>query len=151
MIPLFLPEGMNFNKLLRVLIGITLFSSAYMAEVIRGGLQAIPKGQYEAADSMGLNYWQSMILVILPQALKLVIPGIVNTFIGLFKDTTLVYIVGMFDLLGRVQAATHDASWLGTTIEGYAFAGFVFWAACFGMSRYSMRIERKLETGHKRN
>lgn len=151
MIPLFLPEGMNFNKLLRVLIGITLFSSAYMAEVIRGGLQAIPKGQYEAADSMGLNYWQSMILVILPQALKLVIPGIVNTFIGLFKDTTLVYIVGMFDLLGRVQAATHDSSWLGTTIEGYAFAGFVFWAACFGMSRYSMRIERKLETGHKRN
>lgn len=151
MIPLFLPEGMNFNKLLRVLIGITLFSAAYMAEVIRGGLQAIPKGQYEAADAMGLTYWQSMILVILPQALKLVIPGIVNTFIGLFKDTTLVYIVGMFDLLGRIQAATHDSSWLGTTIEGYAFAGFIFWAICFGMSRYSMTIERKLETGHKRN
>ncbi|RBO86309.1 amino acid ABC transporter permease [Marinomonas aquiplantarum] len=151
MIPLFLPEGMNFNKLLRVLIGITLFSAAYMAEVIRGGLQAIPKGQYEAADAMGLTYWQSMILVILPQALKLVIPGIVNTFIGLFKDTTLVYIVGMFDLLGRIQAATHDANWLGMTIEGYAFAGFIYWAACFGMSRYSMRIERKLETGHKRN
>jgi general L-amino acid transport system permease protein len=151
MIPLFLPDGMNFNKLMRVLIGITLFSAAYMAEVIRGGLQAIPKGQYEAADAMGLTYWQSMILVILPQALKLVIPGIVNTFIGLFKDTTLVYIVGMFDLLGRIQAATHDSSWLGTTIEGYAFAGFIYWAACFGMSRYSMRIERKLETGHKRN
>jgi general L-amino acid transport system permease protein len=151
MIPLFLPEGMNFNKLLRVLIGITLFSSAYMAEVIRGGLQAIPKGQYEAADSMGLNYWQSMILVILPQALKLVIPGIVNTFIGLFKDTTLVYIVGMTDLLGIIQLAKQDPIWLGTAIEGYAFAGFVFWAACFGMSRYSMRIERKLETGHKRN
>ncbi|MCV2402081.1 amino acid ABC transporter permease [Marinomonas sp. C2222] len=151
MIPLFLPEGMNFNKLLRVLIGITLFSAAYMAEVIRGGLQAIPKGQYEAADAMGLTYWQSMILVILPQALKLVIPGIVNTFIGLFKDTTLVYIVGMFDLLGRIQAASHDASWLGTTIEGYAFAGFIYWAICFGMSRYSMAIERKLETGHKRN
>lgn len=151
MIPLFLPDGMNFNKLMRVLIGITLFSAAYMAEVIRGGLQAIPKGQYEAADAMGLTYWQSMILVILPQALKLVIPGIVNTFIGLFKDTTLVYIVGMFDLLGRIQAANHDANWLGTTVEGYAFAGFVYWIICFGMSRYSMAIERKLETGHKRN
>lgn len=151
MIPLFLPEGLNFNKLLRVLIGITLFSAAYMAEVIRGGLQAIPKGQYEAADAMGLTYWQSMILVILPQALKLVIPGIVNTFIGLFKDTTLVYIVGMFDLLGRIQAANHDANWLGTTIEGYAFAGFVYWVCCFGMSRYSMSVERKLDTGHKRN
>jgi general L-amino acid transport system permease protein len=151
MIPLFLPEGLNFDKLMRVIIGITLFSAAYMAEVIRGGLQAIPKGQYEAADAMGLTYWQSMILVILPQALKLVIPGIVNTFIGLFKDTTLVYIVGMFDLLGRIQAATHDSNWLGTSVEGYAFAGFVYWAFCFGMSRYSMAIERKLETGHKRN
>ncbi|MCZ2722675.1 amino acid ABC transporter permease [Marinomonas sp. 15G1-11] len=151
MIPLFLPEGLNFNKLLRILIGITLFSAAYMAEVIRGGLQAIPKGQYEAADAMGLTYWQSMILVILPQALKLVIPGIVNTFIGLFKDTTLVYIVGMFDFLGIIQLANHDANWLGTTVEGYAFAGFVYWAFCFGMSRYSMAIERKLETGHKRN
>lgn len=151
MIPLFLPEGMNFNKLLRVLIGITLFSSAYMAEVIRGGLQAIPKGQYEAADAMGLTYWQSMILVILPQALKLVIPGIVNTFIGLFKDTTLVYIVGMFDLLGRIQAANHDSNWLGTAIEGYAFAAFVYWVFCFSMSRYSMALERKLDTGHKRN
>ncbi|QRV25599.1 amino acid ABC transporter permease [Marinomonas foliarum] len=151
MIPLFLPEGLNFNKLLRVLIGITLFSAAYMAEVVRGGLQAIPKGQYEAADAMGLTYWQSMVLVILPQALKLVIPGIVNSFIALFKDTTLVYIVGMFDFLGRIQAANHDANWLGTTVEGYAFAGFVYWAICFGMSRYSMALERKLETGHKRN
>lgn len=151
MIPLFLPDGLNFNKLLRVLIGITLFSAAYMAEVIRGGLQAIPKGQYEAADAMGLTYWKSMTLVVLPQALKLVIPGIVNTFIGLFKDTTLVYIVGMFDLLGIIQLANHDTKWLGTTIEGYAFAAFIYWAFCFGMSRYSMAIERKLETGHKRN
>ncbi|REG83923.1 amino acid ABC transporter permease [Marinomonas pollencensis] len=151
MIPLFLPEGLNFNKLLRVLIGITLFSSAYMAEVIRGGLQAIPKGQYEAADAMGLTYWQSMVLVILPQALKLVIPGIVNSFISLFKDTTLVYIVGMFDFLGRIQAANHDTNWLGTTVEGYAFAAFVYWIFCFGMSRYSMALERKLDTGHKRN
>ncbi|MEL0612270.1 MAG: amino acid ABC transporter permease [Marinomonas sp.] len=151
MIPLFLPEGLNFNKLLRVLIGITLFSSAYMAEVIRGGLQAIPKGQYEAADAMGLTYWQSMVLVILPQALKLVIPGIVNSFISLFKDTTLVYIVGMFDFLGRIQAANHDTNWLGTTVEGYAFAALVYWIFCFGMSRYSMALERKLDTGHKRN
>lgn len=151
MIPLFLPDGLNFNKLLRVLIGITLFSAAYMAEVIRGGLQAIPKGQYEAADAMGLTYWQSMILVILPQALKLVIPGIVNTFIGLFKDTTLVYIVGMFDLLGMIQLASHSPNWLGTTIEGYAFSGFLYWAICFAMSRYSMAVERRLETGHKRN
>jgi len=151
MIPLFLPDGLNFNKLLRVLIGIVLFSSAYMAEVIRGGLQAIPKGQYEAADAMGLTYWQSMSLIILPQALKLVIPGTVNTFIGLFKDTTLVYIVGMFDFLGRIQAANHDTNWLGTTVEGYVFAAFVYWAFCFGMSRYSMALERKLETGHKRN
>lgn len=151
MIPLFLPDGMNFNKLMRVLIGIALFSSAYMAEVIRGGLQAIPKGQYEAADGMGLTYWQSMVLVILPQALKIVIPGIVNTFIALFKDTTLVYIVGMFDLLGIIQLANHDSKWLGTTVEGYVFAAFVYWIFCFGMSRYSMAIERKLETGHKRN
>ncbi|NLQ17214.1 amino acid ABC transporter permease [Marinomonas sp. M1K-6] len=151
MIPLFLPDGINFNKLLRVLIGIILFSSAYMAEVVRGGLQAIPKGQYEAADAMGLTYWQSMILVVLPQALKLVIPGIVNSFISLFKDTTLVYIVGMFDFLGRIQAANHDSNWLGTTIEGYAFAALIYFIICFGMSRYSMALERKLETGHKRN
>jgi len=151
MIPLFLPDGLNFNKMLRVLIGITLFSAAYMAEVIRGGLQAIPKGQYEAADAMGLTYWQSMLLVILPQALKLVIPGIVNTFIALFKDTTLVYIVGMFDLLGMIQLASHSPKWLGTTIEGYAFSGFLYWIICFSMSRYSMTVERKLETGHKRN
>ncbi|BFM50191.1 amino acid ABC transporter permease [Marinomonas sp. THO17] len=151
MIPLFLPEGMNFNKLLRVLIGITLFSAAYTAEVIRGGLQAIPKGQYEAADAMGLTYWQSMCLIILPQALKLVIPGIVNNFISLFKDTTLVYIVGMIDLLGMIQLAKQDPNWLGTALEGYAFAGFIYWIICFGMSRYSMALERKLDTGHKRN
>jgi His/Glu/Gln/Arg/opine family amino acid ABC transporter permease subunit len=112
MLPLFLPEGVNFDKLLRALIGVALFSSAYMAEVVRGGLQAIPKGQYEAAASMGLGYWQMMRLIILPQALKLVIPGIVNTFIGLFKDTTLVLIIGLFDLLGSVQAATTDPKWV---------------------------------------
>ncbi len=150
MLPLFLPEGVNFDKLLRALIGVGLFSSAYMAEVVRGGLQAIPKGQYEAASSMGLGYWQMMRLIILPQALKLVIPGIVNTFIGLFKDTTLVLIIGLFDLLGSVQAATTDPKWVAMFIEGYIFTAFVFWVFCFSMSRYSMHIERKLHTGHKR-
>lgn len=150
MLPLFLPEGVNFDKLLRALIGVGLFSSAYMAEVVRGGLQAIPKGQYEAASSMGLGYWQMMRLIILPQALKLVIPGIVNTFIGLFKDTTLVLIIGLFDLLGSVQAATTDPKWVAMFIEGYIFTAFVFWIFCFSMSRYSMHIERKLHTGHKR-
>ncbi len=150
MLPLFLPEGVNFDKLLRALIGVALFSSAYMAEVVRGGLQAIPKGQYEAAAAMGLGYWQMMRLIILPQALKLVIPGIVNTFIGLFKDTTLVLIIGLFDLLGSVQAATTDPKWVSMYVEGYVFTAFVFWIFCFSMSRYSMHIERKLHTGHKR-
>jgi general L-amino acid transport system permease protein len=150
MLPLFLPEGVNFDKLLRALIGVGLFSAAYMAEVVRGGLQAIPKGQYEAAAAMGLGYWQMMRLIVLPQALKLVIPGIVNTFIGLFKDTTLVLIIGLFDLLGIVQTATTDPKWLGMAVEGYIFCAFVFWIFCFSMSRYSMFIERKLHTGHKR-
>ncbi len=148
MLPLFLPEGVNFDKLLRALIGIILFASAYMAEVVRSGLQAIPKGQYEAAEALGLNYWQSMYKVILPQALKLVIPGIVNTFIGLFKDTSLVLIIGLFDLLAIIQLAFTDANWLGYAIEGYVFAAFVFWLFCFGMSRYSLSLERKLHTGH---
>ncbi len=150
MFPLFLPEGMNFDKLVRALVGVALFSSAYMAEVVRGGLQAIPKGQYEAAEAMALTFWKSMWLVILPQALKLVIPGIVNTFIGLFKDTTLVLIIGLFDLLGAVQLAATNQRWLGFAVEGYVFAGLGFWVFCFGMSRYSIHIERKLETGHKR-
>jgi general L-amino acid transport system permease protein len=150
MLPLFLPEGMNFNKLLRALVGVSLFSAAYMAEVVRGGLQAIPKGQYEAAQALGLSYWKMMGLIVLPQALRIVIPGIVNTFIGLFKDTTLVLIIGLFDLLGIVQAALTDADWLGFSLEGYVFAGFGFWIFCFAMSRYSMHLERRLHTGHKR-
>ena len=149
MLPLFLPQGVNFDKLLRALVGVVMFSSAYMAEVVRGGLQAIPKGQYEAAHAVGLSYWQMMALIVLPQALRISIPGIVNTFIGLFKDTTLVLIIGLFDLLGIVQAATTDAAWLGLSLEGYVFAGFVFWVFCFAMSRYSMHIERKLNVGHK--
>ncbi len=149
MLPLFLPEGISFDKLLRALIGVALFQSAYMAEVVRGGLQAIPKGQYEAAFALGLGYWRTMGLVILPQALKLVIPGIVNTFIALFKDTTLVLIIGLFDLLGIVQAAATDPNWLGFAVEGYLFAGFGFWIFCFSMSRYSRHLEKKLHTGHK--
>lgn len=152
MLPLFLPDGVTFDKLLRVLIGVTLFSAAYMAEVVRGGLQAIPKGQYEGAMALGLRYWQMMRLIILPQALKMVIPGIVNTFIGLFKDTTLVLIVGMFDLLGQIQFSFTDPSW-STPVQGhtgYLFAAIVFWVFCFGMSRYSIFMENLLYTGHKR-
>ena len=149
MFPLFVPESLSPDKLLRVLVGVILFSSAYMAEVVRGGLQAIPKGQYEAAAALGLNYWKSMILIILPQALKLVIPGIVNTFIGLFKDTTLVLIIGLFDLLGMIQLAGTNPNWLGFTIEGYVFAAFCFFIFCFSMSRYSQYLEEKLNTGHR--
>mgnify|MGYP002007473627 FL=1 len=150
MLPLFLPEGMHFDKLMRALIGVILFQSAYIAEVVRGGLQAIPKGQYEAAAAMGLGYWRMMGLVILPQALKLVIPGIVNVFIALFKDTSLVIIIGLFDLLNSIKQATTDPAWLGMATEGYVFAALIFWIFCFGMSRYSQRLERKLDTGHKR-
>ncbi|TVO76689.1 amino acid ABC transporter permease [Sedimenticola selenatireducens] len=150
MLPLFLPEGTNFDKLLRAMIGIALFQSAYMAEVIRGGLAAIPKGQYEAAEALGLSFWKSMGLIILPQALKLVIPGIVNTFIALFKDTTLVLIIGLFDLLAIIQQAFADPDWLGYSIEGYVFAASIFWIFCFSMSRYSMSLEKKLNTGHAR-
>ncbi len=147
MLPLFLPEGMNFNKLLRALIGIVLFQSAYMAEVVRGGLQGIPRGQYEAADALGLGYWKSMRLIVLPQALKLVIPGIVNTFIALLKDTSLVLIIGLLDLLAIVQAAFTDPDWLGYAVEGYVFAGFVFWLFCFSISQYSRYLERRLSVG----
>ena len=153
MLPLFVPPGTTFDKLLRALIGVALFASAYMAEVVRGGLQAIPKGQYEGADSLGLGYWQKMGLVVMPQALKLVIPGIVNTFIGMFKDTTLVLIISMFDLLGIVkQNISGDPTWATpqTAKTGYIFAAAIFWMFCFGMSRYSQYMERRLDTGHKR-
>ena len=152
MLPLFLPEGTEFNKLLRALIGVALFSAAYMAEVVRGGLQAIPKGQYEGAEALGLPFWRMMNLIILPQALVLVIPGIVNTFIGLFKDTTLVLIIGLFDLLGSVQSSFTDASW-STPVQsmtGYVTAALMFFVFCFGMSRYSMYMEQKLRRGHAR-
>lgn len=151
MFPVFIPEGWEVNKLLRALMGVLLFSSAYMAEVIRGGLQAMPNGQYEAGDSLALSYWQVQRLIILPQALRHVIPGIMNTFIALTKDTTLVYTIGMFDLLGMVQSANADPDWLGFAIEGYVYAGFVFWLICFCMSRYSLRIERSVAVDREKN
>ncbi len=150
MLPLFLPAGMSFDKLLRALIGVSLFQAAYMAEVVRGGLQAIPKGQFEAAAALGLGFWKMMGLIVLPQALKLVIPGIVNTFIALFKDTSLVLIIGLFDLLNMVHNATTNPAWLGFSTEGYVFAAAVYWLFCFGMSRYSQSLEKRLHTGHKR-
>lgn len=152
MLPLFLPTGWTIDNFLRALVGVAIFASAYMAEVIRGGLQAIPKGQTEGSESLGLSYWQTMRLVILPQAIKLVIPGIVNTFIGLFKDTSLVSIIGMFDLLGIVRLNFTDTTWITpvTPITGLIFAGFIFWLFCFGMSRYSAFMERHLDTSHKR-
>lgn len=150
MLPLFVPSEIEFDKLLRALIGIMFFWSAYMAEVVRGGLQAIDKGQNEAGQALGLGYWQRMGLIVLPQALKLVIPGIVNTFIALFKDTSLVLIIGLFDLLAIIRAGLTDTNWLGFATEGYVFAALVFWIFCFSMSRYSQYIERKLHTGHER-
>ncbi|QBK32353.1 amino acid ABC transporter permease [Roseitalea porphyridii] len=151
MLPLFLPEGVTFDKLLRALIGVALFSSAYMAEVVRGGLQALPKGQYEGAMALGLNWGQMMRMIILPQALKLVIPGIVNTFIGLFKDTTLVLIIGLFDFLGQIQSSYSDPSWASPvqSLTGYFFACIVYFLFCFGMSRYSMYMEERLDTSQR--
>ena len=152
LLPLFLEPGNNIDKFLRALIGVSIFASAYMAEVIRGGLQAIPKGQYEAADALGLNYFHKMTFIVLPQAIKLVIPGIVNTFIGMFKDTSLVTIISMYDLLGIVKASFGDSGWITpvTPLTGLIFAGFTFWIFCFGMSRYSAFIERRLDKSHKR-
>ena len=150
MLNYFLPKGTTFDLLLRVLIMVTLFASAYMAEVIRGGLQAIPKGQFEAADAMGLKYWPAMRLIVLPQALKISIPGIVNTFIGLYKDTTLVIIIGLLDPLGIGRASLADTKWTGLSNEVYLFVAIFFFISCFGMARYSLYLENKLHTGHKR-
>ena len=148
-LPLFFPEGINFDKLVRALIGITFFEAAYIAENIRGGLQAIPTGQYEAADALGLSYWQKMRLVILPQAIKVAIPNLVGSFISLFKDTSLVMIIGLFDLLAMVQLTANDRDWLGMETEGYVFVAFVFWIFTFSMSFYSKRLEKKLDTNNR--
>jgi len=145
---IFLPPGTEFDIIVRVMIMVTLFSAAYMAEVIRGGLAALPKGQYEAADALGLDYWKAQRLVIMPQALKISIPGIVGTFIGLFKDTTLVSIIGLLDPLGLSNAIRANAEWNGVVWELYGFIALVFWIFCFSMSRYSMYLERKLQTDH---
>ncbi|GAA6191920.1 amino acid ABC transporter permease [Phaeobacter sp. NW0010-22] len=145
---IFLPPGTNFDIILRVMIMMTLFSAAYMAEVIRGGLAALPRGQYEGADSLGLDYWQAQRLIIMPQALKISIPGIVSTFIGIFKDTTLVSIIGLFDVIGLASAIRADTAWNGIYWELFAFIAFLFFIVCFSMSRYSMYLERKLQTGH---
>ena len=144
----FLPPGTNFDLILRVMIMVTLFASAYMAEVIRGGLAALPKGQYEAADALGLDYWKATRLIIMPQALKVSIPNIVSNFIGLFKDTTLVSIVGLLDPMGLSRAILADQNWNGIVWELYAFIAVLFWIFTFSMSRYSMYLERKLKTSH---
>ena len=146
MFPMFLPDGTYMDKLMRVIIAITLFEAAYMAEVIRGGLQALPRGQYDAAKSLGMGYWRLHLLVILPQALKLVIPGIANTFLALVKDTPLIFVVGLLELAGMIGLAKTNPKWLGMAIEGYVFAGLVFWVICYAMSRYSQRLEKRLST-----
>jgi general L-amino acid transport system permease protein len=146
---IFLPPGTNFDIILRVIIMVTLFASAYMAEVIRGGLAALPSGQYEAADALGLDYWKSMRLIIMPQALKISIPGIVNTFIGLFKDTTLVAIIALLDPIGLTTAIRADSDWNGIIWELYGFVALIFFIFCYAMSQYSQYLERKLETGHR--
>ena len=146
MFPMFLPDGTFIDKLIRVLIAITLFEAAYMAEVVRGGLQALPKGQYEAAKSLGMGYWRMNALIILPQALKLVIPGIANTLLALVKDTPLIFVVGLMELAGMIGLAKTNPKWLGMAMEGYVFAGLVIWVICYAMSRYSQNLEKKLST-----
>jgi len=152
MLPLFVPEPLAPDKLLRALIGVAMFASAYMAEVVRGGLAAVPRGQYEAARALGFGYWRMMALVILPQALQATLPNIVNTFIGLFKDTTLVFVVGIFDFLRTIEAARADPKWAGPTIPvtGYAFAALFYFICCYGMSRYAQSVEARLARGRRR-
>ncbi|WP_270936829.1 amino acid ABC transporter permease [Falsiroseomonas oryzae] len=150
MFPLFLPEGMNIDKLLRAQIAITLFAGAYLAEVVRAGLQALPRGQYEAADAIGLSYWQKTGLIILPQALRLVIPPLVNTFIGFFKDTSLVLIIGIFDLLTAGKTAIVEPAWQGFGIEVYVTIGVIYFVFCFAMSKYSQDLERDLNRHRRR-
>ncbi|NYT85089.1 amino acid ABC transporter permease [Pollutimonas harenae] len=150
MLPLFLPEGFSIDKLLRAQIAIILFAAAYVAETVRGGLQAIPKGQYEGADSIGLSYWQQMRKVILPQALKVVIPPLVGIFISLFKDTSLVVIIGIFDLTQAAKTAVADAAWRGFSTEAYLFIAVIYFIFCFSISRYSQSLEKHLQTGYQR-
>lgn len=141
MFPLFLPEGVTFDKLLRAQVGIIMFAAAYLAEVVRGGLQALPKGQYEAGDSLGLSYWQSMSMIVLPQALRMVIPPMVNTFIGLFKDTSLVLIIGLLEVLNAAKTAASQPEWRGYGPEVYFGVSLIFFVFCYAMSQYSQKIE----------
>ena len=151
MFPLFMPQGLTIDVLVRVLVGITLFAAAYMAEVIRGGLQAIPKGQIEAAATLGLSYWQTQRKIVLPQALAMVVPSIMNNFIGLFKDTSLVTIVSLYELTGALSLALNsDANWRPFKIEGYLFIALIYFAFCFSMSRYSMWVEKQVNKGKAR-
>ena len=146
MFPMFLPEDFFMDKLVRVIIAISLFEAAYVAEVIRGGLQALPRVQYDAAKSLGMGYWKMHIFVILPQALKLVIPGIANTFLALVKDTPLIFVVGLLELVGMLNLAKTNPKWLGFAMEGYVFAAIIFWIICYAMSRYSYNLELKYKT-----
>jgi len=146
MFPMFLPEDFFMDKLVRVIIAISLFEAAYVAEVIRGGLQALPRGQYDAAKSLGMGYWKMHIFVILPQALKLVIPGIANTFLALVKDTPLIFVVGLLEIVGMLNLAKTNPKWLGFAMEGYVFAAIIFWIICYAMSRYSQNLEIKYKT-----
>jgi general L-amino acid transport system permease protein len=150
MFPLFLPQGVNIDKLLRAQIAVILFAAAYLAEVVRGGLQALPKGQAEAADALGLGYWRKTALIILPQALRLVIPPLVNTFIGFFKDTSLVLIIGLFDLLTMGKVALSDPPWQSFSTEVYVMLGAIYIAFCYAMSRYSRKLEREFSAGQRR-
>ncbi|ADU91727.1 amino acid ABC transporter permease [Taylorella equigenitalis] len=149
MVPLFFPEGVTFNKLLRAQLAVIIYMSAYIAEVVRGGLQSIPKGQYEGAKSLGLSYWQYMRLIILPQALTVVIPPLVSIFISIFKDTSLVVIIGIYDLTLSAKVALSDPQWSGLGLEAYVFLAFIYFIFCFAMSKYSRYIEARLRTGHR--
>ncbi len=143
MLPLFLPAGVTVDKLLRAQLALILFAAAYLAEVVRGGLQGIPKGQYEMADALGLNFFQKTLFIILPQALRISVPALVNTFIGFFKDTSLVLIIGLFDLLSTIKVSLNDPAWAGSAVTAYLFAALVYFVFCFAMSLYSRRLERR--------
>ena len=143
MLPLFLPHGVTLDKLLRAQIAMIMFAAAYLAEVVRGGLQAIPKGQYDAAAALALPYWRRTFLIILPQALRISVPPLMNTFIAFFKDTSLVLIIGLFDLLSTVKISLNEPAWTGFGVEAYLFASIVYFAFCYSMSRYSRRLEHQ--------
>jgi general L-amino acid transport system permease protein len=147
LLPLFLPQGVSIDRLLRAMVALVLFNAAYMAEVVRGGLQGVDAGQEEAADSLGLRWWQTQVFIVLPQALRIVLPGIINTVVDLFKDTTLVTIIGLYDLLGAVEQALKDPAWLGFATEGYVFSAAVFFVCCYALSAYGRGMERRLAKG----